>query len=262
LVIGLFNAAVLPVFAAAAVVQSRKRTAMLTRIVSIVTLTVLVVTPWFVRNERVFHGQVLLSTQTGANMVQGVLTSQGRTQPGDTEKLNVAMGWSFQNLETNGTQRLSLPSEVELNRQAAQVVPHLWAQQSWKAIPLLARKVADFWLSTDQFLDITSLTVAQRSIRMLGVLAYLVVLGFAFRGIVHLCKTQPKVASLFILYAVGFTILHLPFVMNTRLRIPLMEPLIIILAGVGSASLGPLFRYGREEGDFLKPPDTSATVTT
>jgi len=101
-----FNAAVLPVFAAAAVVQSRKRTAMLTRIVSIVTLTVLVVTPWFVRNERVFHGQVLLSTQTGANMVQGVLTSQGRTQPGDTEKLNVAMGWSFQNLETNGTQRL------------------------------------------------------------------------------------------------------------------------------------------------------------
>lgn len=90
----------------------------------------------------------------------------------------------------------------------------------------------------------------------------LVVLAFAFRGIVHLRKTQPKVAFLFILYAVGFTILHLPFVMNTRLRIPLMEPLIIILAGVGSASLGPLFRYGREEGDFLKPPDTSATVTT
>jgi hypothetical protein len=43
-------------------------------------------------------------------------------------------------------------------------------------------------------------------------------------------------------YAVGFTLLHLPFVMNTRLRIPLMEPLIIVLAGVGWSSWNPLSR--------------------
>lgn len=237
-----FNAAALPVFAAAAVAQSRKRAAVLPRILAIVSLTVLVVSPWFIRNERVFHGQVLFSTHTGANLIQGVVTTQGRTQPGDSEKLKAAMGWSLQDLETNDSRRLRLPSEVELNRHAISIVPGLWMKESWSAIPLLLHKIADFWLSSDQFVDTRSLPVPQRAIRLLGVLVYLIVLAFALRGTVQLYKARPGLASLFILYAVGFTLLHLPFVMNTRLRIPLMEPLIIVLAGIGWSSWSFLSR--------------------
>jgi 4-amino-4-deoxy-L-arabinose transferase-like glycosyltransferase len=237
-----FNAAALPVFAVAAVVQSRKKAAILPRILSIVLLTMLVVSPWFIRNERIFHGEVLFSTHTGANLIQGVLTTQGRTQPGDTEKLKAAMGWGLQDLETNDSRRLGLPSEVELNRHAISIAPGFWMKKGWSAFPLLLHKVADFWLSSDQFLDTRSLPLTQRGVRFLGVLAYLVVLAFALGGIVQLHKARSRLASLFMFYAVGFTLLHLPFVMNTRLRIPLMEPLIIVLAGVGWSSWNPLSR--------------------
>jgi 4-amino-4-deoxy-L-arabinose transferase-like glycosyltransferase len=255
-----FDAAALPVFAAAAVIQSRKRTSMLPRILLIAVLTVLVVSPWFVRNEQVFQGQVLFSTHTGANMVQGVVTTQGRTQPGDTEKLKAAIGWSLWDLESNDARRLLLPSEVELNRHAIRVVPHLWAQEKWRALPLLGRKIADFWLSSDQFLDTQSLPLAQRVIRILGVLVYLVFLALALRGIFQLHKTQPGLASLFILYAVGFTALHLPFVMNTRLRIPLMEPLVVVLGGIGWTTLNPLSQRRRKQLDSLTRPESSESV--
>jgi hypothetical protein len=125
------------------------------------------------------------------------------------------MGRNFQELETNDSGRLRLPSEVELNRQAISVVPGLLTHEGWQTFPLLSRKIADFWFSSDQFLDTRSLPPAQRAIRLLGVLAYLVVLAFALCGIVQLYKTRSRLAALFALYAVGFTMFHLPFVMNT-----------------------------------------------
>jgi hypothetical protein len=46
-------------------------------------------------------------------------------------------------------------------------------------------------------------------------------------------KNNLRVALALQVYAVGFTLLHLPLVMNTRLRIPLLEPLVVVLAGAG-----------------------------
>ena len=213
--------------------RGRDRSSRLTRAAIVLLVPVLVVMPWFIRNEIVFRGAVLYSTHAGANAVQGVLTPQGRTQPGDTQKLMSSMGWCLQLLESNEAYRLPLGSEVELNRNALHIVPHLWRLQGWHTFPLLGRKVADFWLSTDQFFGTGSLPFRERVLRIGGVVAYWIVLLLAVFGWFQLWKKYPGLAFTFLAYSAGFTILHLPLVMNTRLRIPLMEPLIVILSGPG-----------------------------
>jgi hypothetical protein len=54
---------------------------------------------------------------------------------------------------------------------------------------------------------------------------------------------------------VMFTLLHLPLVMSTRLRIPLMEPVILALAGIGWA------RWSSGKVKIQKEPGHAAAVT-
>ena len=62
----------------------------------------LVVAPWIVRNLIVFHGRVILSTQSGLNAVQGVLTPQGRFQGNDLDALLSVVGWqAAEGIESN-----------------------------------------------------------------------------------------------------------------------------------------------------------------
>jgi 4-amino-4-deoxy-L-arabinose transferase-like glycosyltransferase len=228
-----FNAAALPIFALWTALKSRQKPLISWRVAAILFLPLLLVLPWLVRNAIVFPGHLVYSTHTGAILVQGVVSPQGRTKPGETEKLQAAMGWSIQDLEQNPSWRLSMPDEVELNRQAIRVVPGLWRDQGWHAIPLLIRKVADFWLSTDQLFDTQLLGPRDRVVRVGGVLSYLLVLAFGLVGLRELHKIQPELATTFCVFAAGLTLLHLPMVMNTRLRIPLMDPLLVVLAGAG-----------------------------
>ena len=79
------------------------------------------------------------------------------------------------------------------------------------------------------------LSLADRTIRAVGVGCYLVALGFAIFGLYGLRASQPEIAKTFLVCMVVFTLLHLPRVMNTRLRVPLMEPVILVLAGIGWA---------------------------
>jgi hypothetical protein len=51
-------------------------------------------------------------------------------------------------------------------------------------------------------------------------------------------KNNPQVALALEVYAAGFTLLHLPLAMNTGLRIPLLEPLVVVLAGAGVVPVG------------------------
>jgi hypothetical protein len=46
-------------------------------------------------------------------------------------------------------------------------------------------------------------------------------------------QIKPRLVTVLLVYAAGSTLLHLPLVMNTRLRIPRLEPLFVILAGAG-----------------------------
>ena len=256
-----FNAAALPLFAAWVVYKTRHRRSFLLRFAAVVLLPFAVIAPWLVRNAYAFPGRILYSTHGGANAVQGVVTTQGRTQTGDSERLLAAMGWTLRDLETNDPVRLSLPSEVELNRNAIRVLPRLWKEQGWNAVPLLLRKIADFWLSTDQILDTKSLPTRERVLRGTGVVIYLLILSLAVRGLYRLSQTRPEIAAIFLVYVVGYTLLHLPLVMNTRLRIPLVEPLIVVLAGAGWTSLPYVAGLLREGSEALSSADFPNSVS-
>jgi len=236
-----FNAAALPLFAATAIFTAPERKSARRRAALALGMPLLIVTPWLIRNELASHGAVLYSTQAGLNAVQGVLTSAGRTQPGDSELLVRNLGWEPHQIETNGPARAKLPSEAALDRAALRLVPALWAREGWHAAPLFAKKLADFWLSFDQLADTGSFPLHERLIRVAGVLSYWIVLAFAIAGWLALRQTNPPVAGLLLIYAAGFTLLHLPLVMSTRLRIPLLEPLLVILAGMGCVALAPHF---------------------
>jgi hypothetical protein len=196
-------------------------------------LPIFLLTPWLVRNMVAFHGGALFSTQGGLNALQGVLTPQGRTQPGDTQKLFHAVGWVMSDIETNNPSRLKLPSEDILNKQCLQVVPGIWKRLGWRAAPLLVRKLADFWLSTDQIFGTESFNSYERLFRTAGVVVYWCVLLFAVFGWIQLNKIHPRAARILLGYAAIYTALHLPLVMSTRIRFPLMDPLITALAGGG-----------------------------
>lgn len=233
-----FNAAALPLFAGLAILSGGSKPEGLERAawkrVAIARgVPLLIVAPWLIRNEMAFRGQVLYSTQSGPNAVQSVLTSEGRTQPGDSERLKSNLGWELHDIETNAPSRLKLPSEAELDQRALQLVPGLWAREGWDALPLLGKKMSDFLLSMDQLAETRSLPRDERTIRFVGVLAYWLALMLAMFGWWCLREIKPRLAAVLLIYAAGFTLLHLPLVMNTRLRIPLLEPLFVMLAGAG-----------------------------
>jgi 4-amino-4-deoxy-L-arabinose transferase-like glycosyltransferase len=228
-----FNAAALPLFAAFAILRGGWNRTTWLRVAIALGVPLLIAAPWLIRNEIAFRGEVLYSTQSGPNAVQGILTSEGRTQPGDSEKLRSNLGWELQQLETNSPSRLTLPSEAVLDQRALLLVPALWAREGPHIFSLLAKKVSDFWLSIDQLEGTASLSRNDRVIRFGGVLAYWLTLLLAIYGWWWLRQSKPRIAMVLLVYAAGFTLLHLPLVMNTRLRIPLLEPLLVMLAGAG-----------------------------
>src|SRR5437879_3216795 len=106
--------------------------------------------PWVIRNLIVFHGHAVFSTQTGFNTLQGLLMPAGPRSAGkDIDTLRAAAGWAPHDVESNDPQRLALPWEPELNRRAWEVTRRLWKEKGWRLLPLMPRKLAYFWLSTD-----------------------------------------------------------------------------------------------------------------
>jgi hypothetical protein len=79
----------------------------------------------------------------------------------------------------------------------------------------------------------------QRKIRAVGVLAYWAVLGAAILGWLRLRKSTPGIARLLLPYCALATALHFPFTMNTRLRVPFIDPLLCVFAGIALAANSP-----------------------
>jgi len=227
------NMAVLVLIALGAMLRAKGGGPRWRRAALMVALAGFVVAPWAIRNLVVFRGQVLFSTQGGLNAAVGILTPQGRTQPGDTEKVIQALGWfPPQDLE-NEQSRSRLPSEPELNRQGWSIAWSLFKDKGWRLLPLGLAKLGYFWLSTDQLFSTQALPLRLRLLRGAGVLVYWLLLLLAVRGWFRLREGYEEIARVLSVYAVAFTALHLPFVMNTRLRVPLMDPLLAILASGG-----------------------------
>ena len=200
-------------------------------------VSVLVVSPWLMRNEIVFHGQVLFSTHDGIDAVEGVITPQGRALAGDSERLRAALGWvAPEEAETNSPSRNLLPGEPTLDRDAWKVARGLWRQESWALVPLELKKLSCFWLSADQLLSTEGFPLRERIFRGAAVVFYWGLLLLAIVGWFQLRTQNPTFALLFLAYAVLVTMLHLPFVMNTRLRMPFLDPWIAVLAGASLAA--------------------------
>jgi 4-amino-4-deoxy-L-arabinose transferase-like glycosyltransferase len=207
------------------------------RMLLMTAVATLVVAPWLVRNLIVFHGRVLLSTQGGMNAVQGVLTPQGRVQGNDVTLLHDALGWQAGDLESNSPPVLPIPAEPELDRRAWVVASRLWGNESWRLIPLSLSKLGYFWLSTDQLFWTRSFSREQRVVRSSGVIVHWIVLAFAVVGWRRLSRAHRDEAKLLLAYAVLISLLHLPFIMSSRYRIPFLDPVLVVLFA-GSMAAG------------------------
>ena len=196
---------------------------------------VFIVSPWFVRNLMVFHGQVLYSTHTGTNLLQGLMAPDGRTQPGESYKLKAAAGWNIGDIETNSPRRTLFPPEPELDHMAMNAALAQLGRANLFA--LTVRKLAYFWLSFDQLFRTETLARGKRIVRMLGIFFYWFLLAIGIAGWRKIRLRNPHAALLFAVYALVVTAMHLPLVMNTRIRAPLMEPALVVLGGVALAGI-------------------------
>ncbi|HTZ75387.1 MAG TPA: hypothetical protein VMB47_15805, partial [Candidatus Aquilonibacter sp.] len=84
-----------------------------------------------------------------------------------------------------------------------------------------------------------------------GVLFYWALLALGIAGWLKLRALRPELAYIFLFYAIVVTILHIPFNMNTRLRMPFIDPWLAVLAGAGllfaAERMGFPFTGGGEE---------------
>jgi hypothetical protein len=252
-----FNAAALPLIAAAfalgwpvAPAADGRRPAVKSfvrwrNLALLVAPCAIVIAPWLAYTAVSFHGHALYSTHAGFGAVEGVLSPTGRAQEGESEKLVAALGWTNATVETNTPQRPELRDELALNRQATQVALQLWRNVGWQIVPIMTEKLAAFWLSTDQMLHSSMFSTRNRILRRTGVVAYWAVLLLALAGWLRLRKIHPSASRMLLFYAIVLTVMQLPLTMNTRLRSPLFDPVLVSLAGGGWLSLTDRFRAAK-----------------
>lgn len=226
-----FNCAILVIIGAVVCIWSKRglRDACVVCLVS-----GLIISPWIVRNAVAFRGQILFSSHGGINLLEGVVTPDGRAQKGESERLRATLGWLHTDIENNNPHRTRFPGEPQLDHQAKGVAIATWKNLGWRsAITLLLKKTITFWLSTDQIVNTSSFSISNRVLRGVGVAVYWIALTFAIAGWRYLYSSSRILALALAFYALFVTLAHLPFVMNTRIRIPFLDPLICVLAAGG-----------------------------
>jgi hypothetical protein len=224
-----FNMVFLPVVAAWRVATLPRVAGRLQRLLIVTLVPALFILPWIVRNLVVFHGEVLYSTHTGMDLVEGIIEPEGRGDANQQQQIIREAGWVMQGLEREDSRRLLYGSEPSLNRQALQAGIRLW-RQSWSNNGrVILKKLGYFWLSTDQVISIENFSNRVRLLRMSGVVFYWFSLAMGAIGLRKLFRSDPSLAVTFAIYFSIATCLHLLFAMNTRLRVPLIDPLVCIL---------------------------------
>ena len=230
--LGHFNLAALVAPAAGAALGHRGRTRRVLRLALVCLCSLAVVSPWIVRNWVEFGGRLVYGTESGYAALEGVLSPSGRAQSPEIQQKKIS-GWMMYQLETNSPTRLALPSEPQLSRRDWRITLQLWREKGWRMLPILGRKLGYFWLSTDQLLATTHFRLWTRIGRACGVLAYWIALLLACLGFRHLWRERRDAAWLVAIYVILLTVVHFPFAMNTRLRLPIMDPLVAALAAGG-----------------------------
>lgn len=196
----------------------------------------IIVAPWFVHNWRAF-GQPLYSTHTGFGLVEGVLSPTGRGDSAEIAAMRSKLGWYNADVESNSAPP-NLRNELTLDSQARRLSRDLWVGQGFTDLLKLGTiKLGAFWFSTDQILSTRTFSQKVRILRWGGVAVYWIFVALAVVGWFYLLRTNSAMAWLLLAFVVSITALHLPLTMNTRLRVPFFEPLVVTLAAVGVSAL-------------------------
>lgn len=198
----------------------------------------LILAPWIIRNWAVF-GSPLLSTETGAAVLVSLVNPEARLMSGWDKAVHEAVGYVVPNqLETNGDERLDIGSELNMNRKCMEASGRLWRQMNTRSrVGWVLGKWEAYWFSTDQLLHPGTITRINRGFHVAAVLFYWILLLLAGIGCWNLRKSRPNLALILVGYAILMTIAHTPFVMNSRIRAPLLDPLIAVMSGGGIAAL-------------------------
>jgi Dolichyl-phosphate-mannose-protein mannosyltransferase len=212
----------------------------------------LIVAPWVLRNWFTF-GKPLLSTESGAATVQSLVNPEARLVEGWDQPLRQKMGYVVPaDLETNGPARKKIGSEIEMDRQSWQASREFWNEMSWATrLHWIGLKWVTYWLSTDQLLNPGNVSRLNRLLHVGAVFYYWILLTVACFGLSRLGQARPRLAFGILGYVFLITVLHTPFVMNSRIRAPLVDPLISVLAGGG---LGLLWVTKHDETINPRPP--------
>jgi 4-amino-4-deoxy-L-arabinose transferase-like glycosyltransferase len=194
----------------------------------------LIFAPWILRNYEVF-GRLILSTKSGTDALCGALNPESRFKPGWENQMRDRVGYLLPNeLETNSPSRLALGSEIILDQKCWRATRKFWKEMSWNELTRwTAGKWAAYWFSTDQLLEPGQVSLRNHILHVAAVVFYWFLLALACIGWWTLRNRRPAIARLLFAYVILMTVVHTPFVMNSRIRTPLIDPLIAILAGGG-----------------------------
>ncbi len=190
-----------------------------------------VVAPWVIHNRKVF-GRPLYSTITGFGLVDGVLSPTGRGDINEIAAVRRELGWNNADVESDSASP-TLRDELTLDAQARGVGKVLWAAEGFTGLLRLATvKLGAFWFSTDQIFGTNTFSLRVRILRWGGVVIYWIFVALAVAGWFRLYRTNSPMAWLVFGFVIFMTALHLPVTMNTRLRVPFFDALIVSLAAV------------------------------
>jgi 4-amino-4-deoxy-L-arabinose transferase-like glycosyltransferase len=181
--------------------------------------------PWILRNYNVF-GHFVLTTKSGTDALCGVLNPESRFLPGWEDRMRALVGHLLPTeVETNSPSRLALGSEIEIDRKCWQATRQAWNEMSWASrIRLTFSKWITYWFSTDQLLNPGQVSKRNLELHVASVAFYWFLLVLGCLGWWTLKRSDPTSAAMLLGYVVLMTTLHTPFVMNTRIRAPLIDP--------------------------------------
>ena len=213
----------------------------------------LAVSPWLIRNMIVFHAPILSTTHGGYTLLLGnnpVFYEEVVQKPWGTVWSGKSLNTWQQSLEDQISQEVpSLKTEQERDRWMYQRAKHNIAEQPDLFMSACILRFKRFW----NLSPLTSSTLLSHPLVDWGIAGYYsVILIGCFSGILLLVWNREQKWEPLIWLILSFTLVHLFYWTNMRMRAPLV-PAIALLSVYGWSQFGRFFKFGstenRSQGD-------------
>lgn len=218
------------------------RRSSLKQLVTFAIACVVVLSPWVLRNYVTLRTPVL-STLGDYALVDGLTNPQGRSQQGGDERTLRTLGWNIQVYERNDRGKI-YSAEPEMDAVARATWIALVRQHPSWPLRLLPAKLSWFWLSADILFYGKGFMPGIELGRAAMVFVWWIYLVCALAALRRLWRCEEK--STFWLFLGWFALItaaHLPFGMNTRLRIPLADLPVAVLGASWAAETKLMRRF-------------------